>query len=203
MSDVFILDNDPPDVRCNLCLGVARSMGCCQSRLPKATAELSAGDIFASGCEALVNPVCCAGVQGAGLALQFAKRYRAQCDWYRRNAMRIAQPGAVYHVTPLDETRERNAAALHLLSRRRARPESPPLVLFATTKAHFSRPSQLRWIIGCLAGLVEVVEALVIQSVAVPMLGCGLGGLAPDVVRPQLLAAAERMPCRVVLFGPR
>jgi O-acetyl-ADP-ribose deacetylase (regulator of RNase III) len=33
------------------------------------------GNIFESGCEALVNPVNCVGVMGAGLALKFKKAF--------------------------------------------------------------------------------------------------------------------------------
>ena len=32
------------------------------------------GDLFESGCQALVNPVNCVGVMGKGLALQFRHR---------------------------------------------------------------------------------------------------------------------------------
>ena len=35
----------------------------------------TSGDILESRCEALVNPVNCAGVAGKGLALQFKKRF--------------------------------------------------------------------------------------------------------------------------------
>ena len=41
------------------------------------------GDLFASGCEALVNPVNCVGVMGKGLALQFRRRFPANFAAYR------------------------------------------------------------------------------------------------------------------------
>ena len=47
------------------------------------------GDIFDSECICLVNPVNCVGVMGAGLALQFRKRfpknyhvYKIMCENY-------------------------------------------------------------------------------------------------------------------------
>ena len=41
------------------------------------------GDLFASGCQALVNPVNCVGVMGRGLALQFRHRFPANYEAYR------------------------------------------------------------------------------------------------------------------------
>jgi O-acetyl-ADP-ribose deacetylase (regulator of RNase III) len=167
------------------------------------TIELSTGSIFDSGCEALVSPVSCDAAQGAGLALAFTKRFPAQTRWYREHGRKgLAEPGQVYHVLPKNGG-DRLSAARWVLSNARCCSvpgdalNGEPLVLFATTKLHWKRPSELRWIIGCLAELVEVVEALGIRSTAVPMLGCGLGGLAPEVVRPQIVAAADRMRCRV------
>ena len=54
-------------------------------------------DLFASGCEALVNPVNCAGAMGRGLALAFKRRYPAHFDSYRRacRAGRL-RPGTVH-----------------------------------------------------------------------------------------------------------
>ncbi|HEU4406381.1 MAG TPA: hypothetical protein VFS43_14035 [Polyangiaceae bacterium] len=41
------------------------------------------------------------------------------------------------------------------------------------------------------------------DSIAVPPLGCGLGGLAWSMVRPLIIAAFEGLPeLRVVLFEP-
>jgi O-acetyl-ADP-ribose deacetylase (regulator of RNase III) len=166
------------------------------------TVEFSTGDIFHSGCDALVSPVCCAGVQGAGLALAFVKRFPRQTAWYREHGRKgLTEPGQVYHVLPRTVGCDRLSAARWVLENHQRGGE--PLVLFATTKASWRRPSQLRWIIGCLAGLVDVVEALGIRSVAVPMLGCGLGKLDPKDVTPLMWDAAERMGCRVWLGEAR
>ena len=42
------------------------------------------GDIFAQPAEAIVNPVNCVGVAGAGLALQFKRRHPDAFLAYRR-----------------------------------------------------------------------------------------------------------------------
>ncbi len=170
----------------------------------------STGDIFASGCEALVSPVDTTGAQGAGLAKAFARRFCAQTGWYRRHAGKgYAEPGQVYHVLPKSDE-DRLHAARWVLERHRSGAE--PLVLFATSKAHYRRPSKLRWVTGCIAALVEAVNDLGIRSIAIPALGCGRGqaGIKPedafgwDDVRPLLLSAAEKMQCeRVVIYSPR
>ena len=163
----------------------------------------STGDIFESGCEALVSPVDCTGAMGAGLALAFARRFRRQTAWYREHGRRgFTEPGQVYYVLPKDD-RDRLDAAKWVLGQHREE-GGQPLVLFATTKDSWRRPSDLRWVIGCCQALVDAVSELGIRSVAIPALGCGHGRLSWDDVRPLLLAAAERIPCeRVVVFAPR
>ena len=54
-----------------------------------------------------------------------------------------------------------------------------------------------------LPALVEEVRSLDIRSIAVPPLGCGLGGLNWDQVRPKIIRAFESLPCvEVLLFEP-
>jgi O-acetyl-ADP-ribose deacetylase (regulator of RNase III) len=165
---------------------------------------LSPGDIFASGCEALVNPVDTTAAMGAGLALAFTKRFSQQTTWYREHARRgFAEAGSVYHVLPRRDE-ERLSAARWVLERHRAGGRAQPLVLFATTKASWKKPSDLRWVIGCCQALVDVVAELGIRSIGIPALGCGEGKLSWTDVRPLLLGAAQQMQCeRVVVFEPR
>ena len=48
-------------------------------------------DLFASGCEALVNPVNCAGAMGRGLALAFKRRDPARLDDVARSVRALAE----------------------------------------------------------------------------------------------------------------
>lgn len=164
--------------------------------------HVSTGDIFESGCEALVSPVDCSAAQGAGLALAFAKRFPRQTAWYREHGRRgYAEPGGVYHVLPRGDE-DRLSAARWVLERHRQGGE--PLVLFAATKLHWRSPSKLSYVVGCCSAMVDAVNDLGIQSVAIPALGCGLGGLDWSDVRPLVMAAAERMRCeRVMVFAPQ
>lgn len=143
----------------------------------------STGDIFKSGCEALVNPVdAVTGAQGKGLAAAFKRRWPDRCRAYRDACLEGRMcAGDVM----LDDDGE-------------------PLILFAATKGHWRSPSRLEWVRGCLDRIVSWTEVEEIASIGIPALGCGLGGLAWTDVRPLIMAAAERMRCeRVVVFAPQ
>lgn len=139
----------------------------------------SSGDIFESGCEALVSPVSADGAQGKGLALEFKRRFPLACAEYK------ARSG------------ERRAGSVWVY-------QGLPTLLFAATKVHWRGNSCLQWIRQCAADLVRISHDLRLNSMAVPMLGAGLGGLQANDVRPILIEMAREMYCsRVVIFEPR
>lgn len=122
------------------------------------------GNIFDSEMKTLVNPVNCVGIQGAGLALQFKNRYpkayrgyKAFCDQQKM------LPGGI------------------LLS---SVPEYGKTILSFATKNHFKNPSQLNFIESGLIKFRTTYKSLGIKSIAFPMLGCGLGGLKWEDVKP-------------------
>ena len=142
-------------------------------------------NIFESGALALVSPVDCSGVQGKGLALEFARRFRQPCADYKLFARRGRHlPGNVF------------------VSRYVNR-----LIFFVATKRHWREESELGYIVAGANNLcVEVVARLnSVRSIAIPALGCGLGQLPWDDVRPLLLQAGERMAAagvRVLIYPP-
>ena len=146
--------------------------------------ELS-GDILAADVEALVNAVNTAGVMGKGLALQFKRAYPEMfADYARAAAAGELVPGRV-HVW---ET---------------GLPSSPRFVLNVPTKRHWRSPSSLEIVEAGLQDLARVVRERGIRSVAVPALGCGLGGLTWGEVRPRIeTALAPLDDVDVLLFGP-
>lgn len=147
----------------------------------------SDGDIFASGCAALVSPVDAAtGAQGKGLAKLFAQRWPERCAEYREQC-RLGRmlPGRVF-----------------------ANMWGEPYIWFAATKRHWRESSRLEYVQKCLVcisnALVHMNTVYVIRDIAIPALGCGEGGLNWDDVRPLMLDAAARMQCeRVVIYGPK
>lgn len=144
------------------------------------------GDLLKADVEALVNTVNCVGVMGRGIALQFKKAfpenfraYKAICD---RDEL---TPGKVF---------------IHDLQRL----QNPRYIINFPTKRHWRGKSRLEDIEAGLVDLAEEIRELKITSVAVPPLGCGLGGLKWTVVRPLIERTFAAMPeVHVLFFAPR
>lgn len=79
----------------------------------------------------------------------------------------------------------------------------PRVIINFPTKNHWKGHSKLDDIRSGLRDLVEVVRSEGLRSVALPPLGCGLGGLRWEEVRPEIEAAFASMPdVDVILFPP-
>ena len=135
------------------------------------------GDLFAFGSQALVNPVNCVGVMGKGLALQFRRRFPANFDAYREACTR----------------REVRLGRCFVFDAAAGRPR---FVVNFPTKRHWRDRSRIEDIAAGLDDLVGILDRRAIGSIAVPPLGCGLGGLPWPRVRCLLL---DRLaPCKGV-----
>jgi O-acetyl-ADP-ribose deacetylase (regulator of RNase III) len=140
------------------------------------TVRYTRGDILrCSEVEAVVNPVNCVGVMGKGLALQFRKRwpenfaaYKIACDSGE------LQIGTVH---------------IHKL----ALPGRPSFIINLPTKVHWRDPSELDGVGRGVVSLARLLSDVGIRSVAIPALGCGLGGLAWVDVRPLLESTFKPM----------
>ena len=145
--------------------------------------ETGHGDLLAAEVDALVNPVNTQGVMGKGLALQFKKSFPDVFSDYAH----ACKQGTV------------EVGRMHVVQRA----STPRFVINFPTKQHWRTPSKLELIETGLVDLVARVRELGIRSIAIPPLGCGLGGLAWSEVRPLIVAAFESVPdVRVVLFEP-
>ena len=83
------------------------------------------------------------------------------------------------------------------------RPQAPRLIINFPTKGHWRARSRLADIKTGLAGLREVIRDRDIRSIAVPPLGCGLGGLDWQDVRPLIIEALDDLPdVQVILYSP-
>lgn len=145
--------------------------------------ESKHGDILAAEVEALVNTVNCVGVMGRGIALQFKKAFPENFSAYAAACERDeVKPGSML----VFET--------GLLT-------GPRYIINFPTKRHWKGKSKIEDIDSGLKALVAEVKGLGIRSIAVPPLGCGLGGLDWTVVRPRIVRAFEQVPdVRVLLF---
>lgn len=146
--------------------------------------EYRQGDILQAEADALVNTVNCVGIMGRGIALQFRnafpanfKAYKAACD---REQVR---PGRMF----VHETGQLN----------------PRFIINFPTKRHWRGKSRMQDIESGLVALVAEIRERGIQSIALPPLGCGLGGLDWNEVRPRIEAALAEVPeVRTIIFEP-
>lgn len=152
------------------------------------------GDIFESRAQALVNPVNCVGVMGAGLAFEFKKRFPDNYYSYEG----VCRAG---HLLP--------GNILTYDNRQHADPDIPEsksaqrYILNAATKDHFGEKSELDNIDKCLYNIRDIIVGRNIESVAIPALGCGLGGLKWTDVRPLYESALRNMRAAVLVFEPK
>ncbi len=80
---------------------------------------------------------------------------------------------------------------------------APRYIINFPTKRHWCGKSRYEDIESGLAALVAEVRTLGIASIAIPPLGCGLGGLDWERVRPMIKAAFAGAPdVRVLLYAP-
>ena len=145
----------------------------------------TSGDVTKADAEALVNTVNCVGVMGRGIALQFKRRYPDNFRAYAAACDRgDVEPGRVF----VFETGQLT---------------NPRYIINVPTKRHWRGKSRLADIESGLESLVEAIRARHIRSIAIPPLGCGLGGLDWDEVRPRIEAALRTLPeVRALVFEP-
>lgn len=135
--------------------------------------NLTSGDILKSNAEAIVNTVNCVGVMGRGIALQFKKAYPQNFKYYAAACKKNeVKPGEIF----VFETGS-------LLG--------PKYILNFPTKRHWKEKSRMEDIESGLKDLIHVIQKYDIRSIAIPPLGCGLGGLKWADVLPKIQLALQ------------
>lgn len=143
------------------------------------------GSVLEAQADALVNTVNCVGFMGKGIALQFKKAYPENFKAYQK-ACRAneVQPGRMF----IFET----GSMLDV-----------KYIINFPTKRHWRGDSRYEDVEAGLEALVADVKRLGIKSIAIPPLGCGLGGLEWNRVRPMIEQAfAEESGVQVLLYEP-
>lgn len=148
--------------------------------------EPTRGNILTDDAEALVNTVNCVGVMGKGIALQFKKAfpenfraYEIACrhEEVKPGRMFVYETGLMF---------------------------PPRYIINFPTKRHWRGKSRYEDIESGLRDLVREVRQRKIQSIAIPPLGSGLGGLQWGRVKAMIKAAFEEVPdVRVKLYEPK
>jgi O-acetyl-ADP-ribose deacetylase (regulator of RNase III) len=135
--------------------------------------------------EALVNTVNCVGQMGKGIALQFKQAFPANYKAYEA-ACKLGEvsPG-------------------RMLVHDHGMLIQPRYIINFPTKRHWRGKSRIEDIDAGLITLIEEVRQRGIRSIAIPPLGCGLGGLDWNEVRPRIEAAFASLPdVEVHLYAP-
>lgn len=148
--------------------------------------ETTKGDLLRADVEALVNTVNTVGVMGKGIALQFKKAFPENYKAYRKACdEKNVKLGRMF-VFETD--------SLH----------NPRYIINFPTKRHWRGRSRLGDIEDGLQDLVRVIQERDIQSVAIPPLGCGNGGLDWVDVYPRIEQALKTVPdVHALVYEPK
>jgi O-acetyl-ADP-ribose deacetylase (regulator of RNase III) len=139
------------------------------------------GNLFHSPAQVLVNTVNCVGVMGKGLALEFKQRYPEMFANYVARCERFEVKPGVPYLWENDEVQ----------------------VLNFPTKRHWRENSQLADIEAGLQYLAKNYSTMGIATIAMPPLGCGLGGLLWSQVKPLIEKYLSDLPLEVFVYEPR
>lgn len=143
------------------------------------------GNLLDAPTEVLVNTVNTVGVMGKGIALMFKEafpdNFRAYEEAVKRKEVQIG----------------------HMFVTENRTLEGPKWLINFPTKKHWRQASKLEWIVDGLKDLRRVIREKRIQSVALPPLGCGNGGLEWNDVRAEISRSFEELPnVDVWIFEP-
>lgn len=148
--------------------------------------EYKTGNLIREDADALVNTVNCVGVMGRGIALQFKKAFPQNFKAYAAACQnKELQPGRMFvfdtgQLTP------------------------PRYIINFPTKRHWRGKSRMEDIKAGLEDLVLRIREHGIQSIALPPLGSGLGGLEWPEVKVEIEEAlAPLEDVRVLVFEPK
>lgn len=148
--------------------------------------EYKTGDILRENADAIINTVNCVGVMGRGIALQFKKTFPDNFKAYAAACKnRQVEPGRMF----VFETGQLTA---------------PRYIVNFPTKRHWRGASRMEDIDAGLKALVDTIHQYQIQSIAIPSLGSGLGGLDWAEVKPRIESALRPLrDVRVIVYEPK
>lgn len=142
------------------------------------------GNLLAARADALVNTVNTVGVMGKGIALQFKEKfpenYHAYVAACKKEEVQIGKM-FVTEVNRMDGLR---------------------YIINFPTKKHWRYPSRIEYIRSGLLDLQKVITEKNIQSIALPPLGCGNGGLDWNEVKPLIQNLLGDLPVAITVFEP-
>jgi hypothetical protein len=144
------------------------------------------GDMFKyPGLNIRVNPVNCAGAMGAGLAKQFREHYPDMMESYTKMCLFYTiTPGSVHEYITRDGS----------------------IVMLFATKDNWRDKSKYKYITDGLTELRKIILKKYDDKkyvIGIPALGCGLGGLEWNKVKPMIQDSLKGLNARLIVFEPR
>ncbi len=138
------------------------------------------GDIFKSKAQTLVATVNCVGIMGKGIAKEFRQRFPNMYKAYFKACKRgELQSGRLFYYKDLVSS-----------------------ILCFPTKDNWKGPSKYEFIEAGLKAIVENYQKWGITSLALPPLGCGLGGLDWNKVKPLILKYLSEILIEIEVYEP-
>ena len=129
--------------------------------------------IFDLDADVLVNPVNLMGVMGKGLALQFKEKFPENFIMYKEWCVDSPEIGSIFI------WRENNKYIINF-----------------PTKIHWKDPSKLEYIeestVTLTDWIINVDKDFEVKKIAIPKVGCGLGGLDWNIVKPKIIEILNR-----------
>lgn len=143
------------------------------------------GNIFDSTAQALVNTVNTVGVMGKGIALQFKNQFPNNYKIYRQAC----------------DNKELKIGSL-LVTEEESLLGGKKIIINFPTKTHWRYPSEYEYIEKGLDALADLIKETQIESIAIPPLGSGNGGLDWTKVSAMIEDKLQDLDCEVFLYEP-
>ena len=143
------------------------------------------GNLLQSNAYTLVNTVNIVGVMGKGIALQFRNEFPHNYAVYRDACLK--HKFKVGHLLTVKDTSL-------LLGER--------LVINFPTKTDWRLPSEYTYIKQGLLALAKLITTREIQTIALPALGCGNGGLDWPTVKQMICRHLEGLDAIMEVYEP-
>ena len=143
----------------------------------------SNSDITESQASCIVSAANCVGVMGGGVAKAIKDKFPWCYDPYKIACKEgILKPGGIFVVRMDVYPKMKYPRIIHL-----------------STKNHWKGQSKLEWVDSGCQKLRKYIVSNQVESVAIPRLGCGLGGLVWDDVHPIMERNLADLDCKIVV----
>ena len=141
------------------------------------------GNIFSlKDTEALVDPVNCVGIAGAGLAKAFREKFPEE------------------HLRYVDACKSGMLRSGKVFVCKINNHDKFKYIVYFPTKRHWTEKSTISMVTTGLLSLVQAIKQNNIKSIAIPRIGCGLGGLSWNVVLPLIRSMMKHVDADILII---